>query len=178
MWLIIDHKKLFEYGCKTKIDCWWASEWVTAGTVSPLLLWKWRPHIKIRKNLKKKKKIIVRVPRGPKTKNDCAGQGQQQFTEVNCKTGDEERWGGYASDLHAEGALFDSRHGYRLSCMGFLCPYSKCFGSTLKLGKDQLGRHPFQFIIHHYSVSTNHSILFTSTFRTARFLDFAHHLVF
>jgi hypothetical protein len=60
---------------------------VRASTVRPLLLSKRRPHFKTRKSLGRTN--IWSWPTGPETKNDCAGEDQQQFTGLNCKTSDQ-----------------------------------------------------------------------------------------
>jgi hypothetical protein len=53
----------------------WVSEWSVV--LRPLLSSKRRPHFKTRKSLKRTK-IWSWVPKGPNTKNNCAGEGRQQ----------------------------------------------------------------------------------------------------
>lgn len=96
-----------------KICCWGASKWVRASTVRPILLWNRRPHSKTRKSLE-------RTNVWSWATKDWAGWGQQKFTELNCKTSNQDGWSGYASYLHAGGALFDSRQVYRLSWPSWL----------------------------------------------------------
>jgi hypothetical protein len=56
--------------------------------IRPLLASKRRPHFKTRKSVERTK-IWSWVPKGPETKNDFAGEDQQQFTGMD--------WAGYVT---------------------------------------------------------------------------------
>jgi hypothetical protein len=62
-----------------------------------------RPHFKTYRSLERTK-VSSWVPTGPDTKNDCGGEGQQQFVELDW-TGSSELQASSGSSWLAEGSL-------------------------------------------------------------------------